>query len=108
MRQKIERLQDRGIVLWAEKGKLKFRAKEGTMTSEIMSWLKNNKQDVIDYLASNYMVDHDEENRYEPFSLTGIQNAYLVGRNSEYELGGTGCHSYTEFKFDNIDCGVRI
>lgn len=104
MRQKIERLQDRGIVLWAEKGKLKFRAKEGTMTSEIMSWLKNNKQDVIDYLASNYMVDHDEENRYEPFSLTGIQNAYLVGRNSEYELGGTGCHSYTEFKFDNIDC----
>lgn len=32
-----------------------------------------------------------------PFALTEVQQAYLVGRLEDVDLGGIGCHSYTEF-----------
>ncbi|AAO56106.1 non-ribosomal peptide synthetase [Pseudomonas syringae group genomosp. 3] len=33
----------------------------------------------------------------QPFALTSVQHAYLVGRSSEQPLGGVGCHLYQEF-----------
>lgn len=100
----IAELRDKGINLWTEDGKLKYRTKEGAMNSAVLAWLKENKQDIIDFFHNNKIVNHDEANRYEPFPLTLMQNAYLVGRNKEYDLGGTGCHSYNEFKVENIEC----
>ncbi len=100
----IAQLKGKGINLWTEDGKLKYRAKDGAMNGEVLEWLKNNKQEIIDFFKNNNIVEHDEDNRYEPFPLTSMQNAYLIGRNKEYELGGTGCHSYTEFKVADIDC----
>lgn len=35
---------------------------------------------------------------HEPFQLTPIQSAYLVGRSTDYELGGVGTHVYGEFE----------
>lgn len=35
-------------------------------------------------------------NIYEPFPLTEIQLAYLMGRNRSFELGGIGTHIYAE------------
>lgn len=103
----ITELKSKGITLWSEDGKLKYRAKEGAMTPEVLAWLKQNKQDIIDFFNNKKVVNHDEANRYEPFPLTLMQNAYLVGRNKEYDLGGTGCHSYTEFTLADID-GARL
>jgi amino acid adenylation domain-containing protein len=42
----------------------------------------------------------DEAHAYEPFPLTSVQRAYLVGRDKAIELGGVSAHGYFE-----IDCG---
>src|SRR5271167_235525 len=36
------------------------------------------------------------ENRYEPFALSDIQQAYLIGREEGVELGNIACHNYFE------------
>lgn len=42
-------------------------------------------------------VQPDPALRYEPFDLTDLQHAYLVGRSGDYPLGGVGSHFYVEF-----------
>jgi amino acid adenylation domain-containing protein len=38
------------------------------------------------------------EDMYEPFGLTEIQLAYLMGRNESFEMGGIGTHIYSEIE----------
>lgn len=38
-----------------------------------------------------------------PFGLTRVQTAYLLGRQSTYELGGVGCHFHLEIACPTID-----
>ncbi len=38
----------------------------------------------------------DVPHRYEPFPLSDIQQAYLIGRQEGVELGNVGCHNYFE------------
>lgn len=40
----------------------------------------------------------DVEHKYDPFPLTEIQTAYLLGRNENYDLGGISTHVYIELK----------
>ena len=42
-------------------------------------------------------IEPDPDNRAQPFGLTDLQLAYLVGRSPAVALGGTGCHVYWEF-----------
>lgn len=47
---------------------------------------------------------HDDENKYEPFPLTQVQMAYLLGRNKKIEMGGRGTHAYVEIESElNIE-----
>ncbi|MDR6224078.1 non-ribosomal peptide synthetase [Desmospora profundinema] len=43
-------------------------------------------------------VVEDKKNLHQPFPLTEIQLAYLLGRNSHFELGGVATHSYLEWE----------
>lgn len=45
----------------------------------------------------------DPQHRHEPFPLTDIQQAYWVGRNSAFELGGVGIHGYFELDCTDVD-----
>ncbi len=40
----------------------------------------------------------DKENQYEPFPLTPVQMAYLMGRGEEFEIGGVSTHFYMEIE----------
>jgi amino acid adenylation domain-containing protein len=43
------------------------------------------------------------DQRYEPFPLTDIQQAYWVGRSGVIELGNVSAHGYKEFDFIDLD-----
>ncbi len=45
----------------------------------------------------------DPENRYQPFPLTDMQEAYWVGLQDGTELGGVGAHGYTELRVPSLD-----
>ncbi|NED84729.1 non-ribosomal peptide synthetase, partial [Streptomyces sp. SID11233] len=45
----------------------------------------------------------DPDNRHEPFPLTDIQAAYLIGRTDAYAYGGVGCHAYVELEYPDLD-----
>ncbi|MFD2585478.1 amino acid adenylation domain-containing protein [Croceitalea marina] len=48
-------------------------------------------------------IVHDEENKYEPFPLTDVQQAYLMGRSNMYTLGNIGTHAYIEIYLEDLD-----
>ncbi|HEX9942664.1 MAG TPA: non-ribosomal peptide synthase/polyketide synthase [Thermoanaerobaculia bacterium] len=43
------------------------------------------------------------EERYQPFPLTDVQQAYWVGRSGAFELGGVATHSYLEIESAELD-----
>ena len=45
----------------------------------------------------------DVLNRFEPFALTDLQQAYLIGRSEGIELGNISCHGYAEVDMENWD-----
>lgn len=45
----------------------------------------------------------DMANRHEPFPLTDIQQAYLMGRQKIFTLGGVATHGYQEIAFKHLD-----
>lgn len=45
-------------------------------------------------------IKHDPINMYEPFPLTDVQMAYLMGRDAQIEMGGVSTHVYTEIETD--------
>ncbi|HST47695.1 amino acid adenylation domain-containing protein [Jatrophihabitans sp.] len=45
----------------------------------------------------------DPANRYQPFGLTDLQQAYWVGRDATISLGGVGAHGYEEIRLAEFD-----
>ncbi|MBG9792898.1 hypothetical protein ABD76_10515, partial [Paenibacillus dendritiformis] len=43
-------------------------------------------------------LHHDEAGCHEPFALTDIQLAYVLGREGSYEIGGFSTHGYMELE----------
>lgn len=100
----VQKYEALGVQLWLDDGQLRFRAPAGTLTEEHKKELRSCKQALIAHLkAQEPVVLHDDVCRYEPFPLTDIQAAYLVGRNHDYALGGVGCHAYVELAMPIMD-----
>ncbi|KVN06631.1 MULTISPECIES: non-ribosomal peptide synthetase [unclassified Burkholderia] len=45
----------------------------------------------------------DAASRFQPFPLTDVQQAYLVGRQAGFALGGVGSHFFVEFEVERLD-----
>ncbi|MBE9569162.1 MAG: amino acid adenylation domain-containing protein, partial [Proteobacteria bacterium] len=109
--QLLKHLSSTGIRLWEEEGKLRFRAPKGAISNEIREELSNQKYEIISLLrhpkfelTSNLpQVEPDLKNRNQPFSLSDIQSAYLIGRDKEFELGNVACHAYYELECSDLD-----
>lgn len=99
----IEGLKLRGVVLWDNGDKLGYRSPRGVLTETDMVALKERKGEILAYLKNLNRIERDVESRFDPFPMTDIQRAYNTGRYAEYELGGTGCHSYVELRAPRLD-----
>lgn len=54
-------------------------------------------------ISSQITLVHNENERYQPFVLTDVQQAYIMGRNEGFVMGGVGTHFYSEFEADGFD-----
>ncbi|MFC4034728.1 amino acid adenylation domain-containing protein [Streptomyces polygonati] len=98
----LARYEHDGVRLWAEDGQLRYRAPKGYFTQQRREELRAHKEAVLAHLADSSApraVEHSEEDRYEPFPLTDIQAAYLIGRADAYAYGNIACHAYVELDY---------
>ncbi|HBM17254.1 MAG TPA: hypothetical protein DD381_13070, partial [Lentisphaeria bacterium] len=48
-------------------------------------------------------VGHDDGASFDPFPMSDIQKAYLIGRGASFEIGNIANHSYNEYKYQHLD-----
>ncbi|HTB49505.1 MAG TPA: amino acid adenylation domain-containing protein [Solirubrobacteraceae bacterium] len=98
----VRELEGLGVKLWEDRGELRFRAPSGLMTQDRLAVLRKNKQAVLAYVCDNddaTQLKPDPASRFEPFPLTDVQSAYLLGRRDVFDYGGVACHGYGELEF---------
>ena len=99
----LELVLGKGINLYLEQGKLKFKAPVGAMTSEIKSLLKANKNELITLLANQFSTQKNhKENKIEKVNadiktLSSAQKRLLF-----IDKLQSGSSEY------NIVCGLKI
>lgn len=98
-------LRTQGISLWERDGELRFRAPKGAMTAERRESLRQSKAAILAHLRSRPTpgLHPAPRDRYEPFPLTDLQIAYVLGRRDSFAYGGVGCHGYGEISLSVVD-----
>ena len=101
----VKKYRDLGIELFSEGEKLKFRAAKGALTDELLAQIKSEKSVILKWLDSEKERLEKLEKYYSEnaYPLTPVQKAYLLGRSSDYELGGTSAHYYAELEWNDLD-----
>lgn len=97
-----EEAQKRQIRLWVEKGQLRFKAPKGAMDANLLEAMKAHKSALISALSSGRQapqIASNPQERYEPFPLTDLQQAYWVGEHGGYVQSAIACYvHHVEFK----------
>jgi len=103
----IGEMEALGIRLWENEGQLRFRAPTGVLTEERRDVLRKHKQAILETLRAGTQPEivANPDQRYEPFPLSELQTAYLVGRREAFQFGGVGCQVYNEFRYPELDIG---
>ncbi len=100
----IADLRDLGMQLWADDGQLRFRAPRGVLTPERREQLTANREAVLACLdAETATVTPDPEHQHDPFPLTDVQLAYLLGRRDAFDYGDVPCQVYAEMEYQSLD-----
>ncbi|PKT73697.1 non-ribosomal peptide synthetase, partial [Streptomyces populi] len=101
----ISELEQVGLHLWEDEGRIRFRGPEGAMTPERRKLLADCREDVLRALRERgpQQVRPDPAAAHEPFPLTEVQSAYLLGRRGAFEYGSVPCHAYGELEFPALD-----
>ena len=105
LRPLLDELRSAGVHLWADGGRIRFRGPSGALTEEHRATLREHRDQVLALLEAEAApsLTPDPAARHEPFPLTDVQGAYLVGRGPAYDYGGVACHAYAELEFDDLD-----
>ncbi|WP_268742374.1 non-ribosomal peptide synthetase [Nocardiopsis dassonvillei] len=105
LRSLLDELRAAGVHLWADDGRIRFRGPAGALTDEHRATLREHRDGVLALLDAEAApsLTPDPDARHDPFPLTDVQGAYLVGRGPAYDYGGVACHAYAELEFDDLD-----
>ncbi|MFI9362715.1 amino acid adenylation domain-containing protein [Kitasatospora sp. NPDC053057] len=102
----IAELRRVGVTLWEEGGQLRYRAPKGAITPQQLEALRAAKSAVVEHLRAESAptaLTPDPATAHEPFPLTDVQAAYLLGRNDAFGYGGVACHVYLEVNYPDLD-----
>ncbi|MCD6257468.1 amino acid adenylation domain-containing protein, partial [Candidatus Aerophobetes bacterium] len=102
----LTHFRKKGVSLWEDNGKLRYKAPRGVLKDDDLQALKYYKKDILNLLqaeAKFSTITPDPESRFEPFPLTDVQSAYLLGRHEAFGYGGVGCHIYMELNYPELD-----
>jgi len=93
-------LRENNVRLYLDDKKIKYKAMDGTSSefiSEFREYIGENKKQFIKVL----------KNINDGIELSSIQKSYILGMDTDCELGGTNCAYYIEYSINNIDI-VRL
>ncbi|TVP65605.1 MAG: amino acid adenylation domain-containing protein [Nodularia sp. (in: Bacteria)] len=91
---------------------LHCNAPKGKLTPNLRTQLAEYKTEIIKFLnQDNLTIRYPEfakivpnlKERYQPFPLTDIQQAYWIGRQADFQLGNVSTHTYVEVEKANLD-----
>jgi pyochelin synthetase len=99
----ISELTRIGVELKVEDEHLRVRAARNVITPELQKLIASHKAEMIELLRKETSARAAQQ--HEPFPLTDIQEAYLVGRGTDYGVGGISCHLYHEIDGRELDVG---
>lgn len=111
MNELLSELSQLNIKLWVEGDQLCISAPKGVLTAERRNLLSENKARLISLLKTSAgtttsflpQIVPAPEQRYQPFPLTEMQQAYWLGRSGNFELGNIATHFYTEIESRHLD-----
>jgi pyochelin synthetase len=95
----VDRLEAVGVQLWAADGELRFRAPRGALSDEDRAELRQHRPALLAYLQQDIgpnLLVAEPDQASDPFPLTDVQTAYLLGRSEGLDYGGVGCQVYLE------------
>ena len=111
----LGRLDEAGIALRLDAdNKLAIEMTAGALSDDDLAYLRENRAEVIRLLrqlddkpAESFFpaVRPAPAHKHEPFPLSDIQEAYLVGRKGIVDGNPVATHYYGEFQGDNLDIG---
>jgi pyochelin synthetase len=102
----VDELTALGVTLYEENGRLRYRAPKGILTGERLGELRDRKDAVLAHLRAREFgpgLIAAPQDRHEPFPLTDVQSAYLLGRSEAFDYGGVACHGYLELALPDGD-----
>ncbi|WP_456025343.1 amino acid adenylation domain-containing protein [Pseudomonas capeferrum] len=95
--------RERQIELWATAGKLHFRAPEGALDPALAERIRAQREALMVHLSPQDWQAQPEQ-ALQPFALSAVQGAYVLGRNPAFDYGGNACHLYVEYPWPaNVD-----
>ncbi|MDH0303283.1 MULTISPECIES: non-ribosomal peptide synthetase [unclassified Pseudomonas] len=96
--------RERQIELWTREGKLHFRAPQGALDPTLAERIRAQREALMAHLTPGSQWRSHPEQALQPFALSAVQGAYVLGRNPAFDYGGNACHLYVEYPWPaNID-----
>ncbi|MEM9005293.1 MAG: condensation domain-containing protein, partial [Cyanobacteria bacterium P01_F01_bin.86] len=115
----ISYLKELDIQLWREGDYLRCNAPKEMLTSDLRTQITERKAEILAFIdkfvsaesasfpqQSLPVIVPNVEERYQPFPLTDVQQAYWIGRNGTFELSNISTHVYFEIETFDLDLEI--
>lgn len=99
-------LESRGIELTADGEALRYRAPKDALTESLRRALAEHKAELLALLRDREApFAPAPDQRYEPFPLTDVQQAFWIGRRAPLDLANVPALTYVELDLPGLDAG---